>query len=155
MHFLSEFMTKVDGGAMYFSLEARAPFLDQALWEFASQLPAGIRFHGNRLKSVLREIVSRRVGPDVASGRKRGFTIPVERWLASQWSGRLRELKGESLLAREGWLRQGALASAIDDALLKRHVPQQLWYVLVLEHWLRRQKALAAERSASCAPLFA
>ncbi len=41
--FVSEFMTKVDGGTMYHALEARAPLLDQALWEFGAQLPVELR----------------------------------------------------------------------------------------------------------------
>jgi asparagine synthase (glutamine-hydrolysing) len=36
LHFTSEFMTKVDGATMHYALEARAPFLDQKIWEFAA-----------------------------------------------------------------------------------------------------------------------
>src|SRR5208283_2199150 len=32
-HFVSEFMLKIDGGTMHYGLEARAPFLDQKIWE--------------------------------------------------------------------------------------------------------------------------
>jgi asparagine synthase (glutamine-hydrolysing) len=153
MHFTSEFMTKVDGGTMYYSLEARSPFLDQAIWEFAAQLPPEIHFHGRRLKAVLREIVRRHVGPEVAFGQKQGFTIPVERWLASKWSSRLKELKdGSSLLIREGWMRQKALSSAVDEALALNEIPKQLWYSLVFEHWLRRERLRA---SAACDAILA
>jgi asparagine synthase (glutamine-hydrolysing) len=140
LHFLSEFMPKVDGGTMYYSLEARSPFLDQAVWEFAARLPPGIHFHGQRLKAVLREIARRHLGPGVAFGEKRGFTIPAERWLASKWSHHLRDLKNESLLVRQGWMNAPGLSAAIDEAISRNEVPKQLWYALVLEHWLRRGK---------------
>lgn len=153
MHFTSEFMVKVDGGTMYHSLEARSPFLDQALWEFAAKLPPKIHFHHGRLKAVLREIVKRRVGPEVAFRQKQGFTIPVERWLASKWSGHLHELEQGTLLAEQGWMRPQALSSAIKEALTSQVVPPQLWNALVLEHWLRRQKLLAAERSMHVTPI--
>src|SRR5258708_37552311 len=117
MNFTSEFMTKVDGGTMYHSLEARSPFLDQALWEFAAKLPPSIHFHQGRLKAILREIVRRRVGPDVAFRQKQGFTVPVERWLASKWSGHLRQLKDETLLAQQGWMDSHGLSAAVDEAL--------------------------------------
>jgi len=155
MHFTSEFMTKVDGATMYHSLEARAPFLDQGLWEFAAQLPPAIHFHGGRLKAVLREIVRRRVGPEVAFRPKQGFTIPVERWLTSQWRRHLQELKDGSLLAAQGWIQPQALSAAVDEALSSKEAPEQLWYALVLEHWLRRQAALTAERSVRQVPLGA
>jgi asparagine synthase (glutamine-hydrolysing) len=155
LNFTAEFLPKVDGGTMYHSLEARGPLLDQKVWEFAAALPAGVQFHGQQMKSVLREIARRRVGPEVARGKKRGFTIPVERWLASKWSAPLRELKHESLLAREGWVHSPALARAVDESLAKGHIPQQLWGALVLEQWLRRQKAHVPQRaSAAAAPLL-
>ncbi len=138
MHFTSEFMTKVDGGTMYHSLEARAPFLDQKIWEFAARIPAEVHFQGGQFKAILREIVRRHVGPDVAFRRKQGFTVPVERWLATKWSGRLAELKGETLLTSQGWFERKALSAAIDRALKQDEIPVQLWYLLVLEAWLRK-----------------
>jgi asparagine synthase (glutamine-hydrolysing) len=147
MHFTSEFMTKVDGGTMYYSLEARAPFLDQAIWEFAARLPPPIHFQGGQLKAVLREIVRRRVGPQVAFRAKQGFTIPAERWLASKWSGQLKALKDNTLLASQGWMEQKALSTTVDGALAHNEVPKQLWYALVLESWLRGQMTPVAARA--------
>jgi asparagine synthase (glutamine-hydrolysing) len=155
MHFTSEFMTKVDGATMYYSLEARAPFLDQGLWEFAAKLPPAIHFQGGRLKAVLREIVRRRVGPEIAFRPKQGFTIPVERWLVSQWSHHLKELKHGALLVSQGWIQPQALSAAVDEALSSKEAPEQLWFALVLEHWLRRQAALTAGRSLRQVPLGA
>jgi asparagine synthase (glutamine-hydrolysing) len=139
MHFTSEFMTKVDGGTMYYSLEARSPLLDHKLWEFAARLPPEIHFHGGRLKAVLREIVRRHVGPEVAFREKRGFTIPIEKWLASGWSGSLEDLKNRPLLVRDGWMEAKPLSAAVDEALRRREIPKQLLHMLVFEHWLRRK----------------
>jgi len=138
IEFTSEFMPKVDGGTMYYGLEARAPFLDQKIWEFAATLPAEVRFRGNALKAVLREIARRRVGPAVALRKKQGFTVPVERWLAGRWSGMLDRLRGETLLEREGWIRRGVLEVPVRDAVKRKWVPTQLWHLLVLERWLEK-----------------
>ena len=143
--FIGEFMPKVDGGTMYYSIEARAPFLDHKLWEFAAALPPEVRFQGGRLKAVLREIARRRVGPGVAFRRKQGFTVPVERWLAGRWSGLFDELQGDTVLERDGWIRRGSLSAPLRDAAHQRRVPGQLWRLLVLEHWLRT----ASPKSAS------
>ena len=142
MHFTSEFLTKVDGGTMYYSLEARAPFLDQAIWEFAAKLPPAIHFHGGRMKAVLREIARRYAGPEVAFRRKQGFTIPVEKWLASKSSGRLKELKHGSFLVRDGWMEAQALSAAVDEAIAAGEMSKQLWHTLVLEQWLRRNRQM-------------
>ena len=145
-HFQSEFLPKVDASTMYYAIEARSPFLDQVIWEFASQLPAQIRFHGGKLKAILRAIVARRVDPRVAVRQKRGFTVPVEAWLR-QSPRILDALRHGSLIERAGWIEAGRLGPAIDAALRSKVVPTQLWYLVVLESWMRR------ERSAGCEPI--
>jgi asparagine synthase (glutamine-hydrolysing) len=148
-HFVSEFMVKVDGGTMHYALEARAPFLDQKIWEYAAALPAAVRFHGGNLKAVLREIVRRRVGPDVAFREKQGFTVPVERWLAERWSGMLDGLRQGTILERDGWVRKGSLEEPLRNSLRRRWIPVQLWRLLVLNHWLGKNRPQA---SADLAP---
>jgi len=140
-HFLGEFMPKVDGATMYHSLESRSPFLDQKLWEFAARLTPRMRFHNGELKAVLREIVRRQVDPAIASRPKQGFTVPVERWLAERWTGALDRLLQTTELERQGWVRKGSLARPIQEARARQWVPTQLWYLLILEHWLERQNA--------------
>jgi asparagine synthase (glutamine-hydrolysing) len=139
-HFLAEFLPKVDGGTMHYSLEARAPFLDQKLWEFAVQLSPDVHFRGGQTKAVLREIVRRHLGPEVAFRRKQGFTVPVETWLASRWSSHLERLKATNILTTDGWFDGPAVSKAIDRALAGQKVPHQLWYLVVLENWLRHWK---------------
>ncbi|HEY7304978.1 MAG TPA: asparagine synthase (glutamine-hydrolyzing) [Bryobacteraceae bacterium] len=137
--FIGEYMPKVDGGTMYHGLEARAPFLDHKLWEFAAALPAGIRFHGGRLKAVLREIVARRVGTEVANRPKQGFTIPAEKWLLTHWRRSFEQLRSQTLLESEGWIAKGRIAGEMESALHTGAVAKQLWYLLVLENWLSHQ----------------
>ncbi len=139
LHFTGEFMTKVDGGTMFSALEARSPFLDHRLWEFAAQLPPEIHFHGGALKAVLREIVRRRVDPAIATRRKQGFTVPITRWLCDpRWKTLWDRIRGESRLAAQGWVRQEPLRKAVDEGLSQGSIPRQLWYLLLLEHWLER-----------------
>ncbi len=141
LHFTSEFMPKVDGGTMHYSLEARAPFLDQEIWEFGASLPPEVRLRGGVLKAVLREIARRRIGMKVAFRKKQGFTVPVERWLAERWKNSLDRLSRRPILEREGWVRPGSLEQPLREALRKRWVPTQIWHLLVLEHWLAKEGA--------------
>jgi asparagine synthase (glutamine-hydrolysing) len=136
MWFTGEFMTKVDGGTMHYSLEARSPFLDQKLWEFAATLPPELRLRGGTLKAVLREIVRKRVSAKVAFRKKRGFTIPVEQWLATEWRDQLDELRQGGVLERDGWIRPGALDTCVRESQQNGRVPTQLWHLLALERWL-------------------
>jgi asparagine synthase (glutamine-hydrolysing) len=148
MRFVGEYLTKVDGATMHHSLEARSPFLDHKLWEFAAALPYELRLRGGRSKAILRELARRRIGEDVARGRKRGFHIPVRRWIVERWRDRVEESFDDSLLGKEGWINAGAVLSQLQEATLRGIAPNQLWYLFVLESWFRNERGKSVESSA-------
>jgi len=65
----------------------------------------------------------------------------VETWLADRWGSALERLQGPTELERQGWIRAGTLARLVREARSSRSVPRQLWYLLVLEHWLEKHQA--------------
>jgi asparagine synthase (glutamine-hydrolysing) len=137
--FVGEYMTKVDGATMFHSLEARSPFLDQDLWEFASALSYESRLHKGQLKAVLRELARQKLGVQVARGRKRGFTIPVQRWLVGRWQKAITEALENSILAQQGFINSRAALDRLKLASQEGWAPNQLWYIFVLESWLRHE----------------
>lgn len=148
--FVAEYLTKVDGATMHYGLEARSPFFDQELWEFASALPYYVRLRHGRLKAVLRELARRRIGPRIAAGRKRGFSVPVERWLAQRWLPQVEATMRESRLAEHGWIRSEGVAAELAASERRGWAPHQLWYLFVLEAWIRHESA-TGDRSATTA----
>ena len=138
--FVGEYMVKVDGATMYYALEARAPFLDADLCDFARSLPYDLRLRGGQLKAVLRELARREIGERVAGGRKRGFGVPAERWMLDRWRNHVDEVFGHSTLVDEGWIRAEGLARAWQRAKSSGFVGLQLWYLYVLELWLRAEQ---------------
>lgn len=139
--FVGEYLTKVDGGTMYYALEARSPFLDQELWSYAAGLPYELRLHGGKLKAIPRALASRHVSHGVGTGRKRGFSIPVQKWLVTRWRGEFEDLFQHSLLEREGWIRGGAVLDTFRRAVAHGAASNALWYLFVLENWLRRERS--------------
>lgn len=142
--FVGEYLTKVDGATMYHSLEARSPFLDQELWEFAATLPFALRLRGGELKAVLRELARQHIGAHVAGGKKRGFSIPVQRWIAGDWRAAVAESLCDSLLEKHGWIRPAPVLAQLEIAGQRGWGANQLWYIYVLESWLRHE---ASERT--------
>ncbi len=138
--FVGEYMTKVDGATMFHALEARAPFLDQDLWEFAASLSYELRLHDGQSKALLRALARKKLGKQLAGGRKRGFTIPVQRWLVGRWRNALTESLQTSVLAREGWINARAVLDRLTLAAEQGSAPNQLWYIFVLESWLRHEQ---------------
>jgi asparagine synthase (glutamine-hydrolysing) len=149
--FVAEYLNKVDGATMHYSLEARSPFLDTDLWEYAGRLPFEVRLHGGRLKAILRELTARHVSRRAASGSKRGFSIPVERWLVREWYPGVLEAFQASRLSSGGWIEGDALVRDLKLARRRGHAPLRLWYLYVLESWLRSQEEhrTSKEESAS------
>jgi asparagine synthase (glutamine-hydrolysing) len=129
---------------MFFGLEARSPFLDQELWEFAAALPFHIRLRHCTLKAILREIARRRIDERVATNRKRGFTIPVEEWLTGRWRNAVAGTMHDSLLGKQGWIDSKAMSKWLAESTRVGKAPKQLWYLFVLESWLRNETAKSA-----------
>ncbi len=144
--FTGEYLTKVDGAAMRYAVEARSPFLDHRLWEFAGTLPFGLRLRNGTLKAVLREMARRNIDARVAKGAKKGFGIPVRRWLASRWGPVFEQTMRESQLGRQGYLDAPKVVEVWKKYAASGEVPNQLWYLFVLETWFRHQ-CRAAKRS--------
>jgi asparagine synthase (glutamine-hydrolysing) len=135
--FIGEYLPKVDGATMFYALEARSPFLDTKLWEFAAKLSFSLRMKNRTLKAILREIVRRRIGEDLARGKKQGFGVPVQRWLTGKWKKQFEETMRDSLLEKSGWIQSRNVLKMLDDAEKQNWSPRQLWFILVFEAWLR------------------
>ena len=139
--FVGEYLPKVDGATMLHALEARSPFLDTKLWEFAAGLPFEIRLHKRNLKAVLREIVRRRINPELAEMKKQGFGVPVQRWLAGRWKDQFQEMMRDSMVEKQGWIQTENVLKLHKKSEKQNWSPRQLWFILVFEAWLRYENA--------------
>jgi asparagine synthase (glutamine-hydrolysing) len=77
----NDYLTKVDVATMSASLEARCPFLDIDLVEFALRLPQSVSFPGGQLKALLRPLATGLLPSVVLARPKTGFSVPVSDWL--------------------------------------------------------------------------
>jgi asparagine synthase (glutamine-hydrolysing) len=91
----NDILPKVDRASMAVGLEARVPFLDVDLVEFAFRLPGHLKMHRGRGKVILRRAMRGRLPGVVLRRPKSGFNSPVSDWLR----GPLRPLM-EDLLQR-------------------------------------------------------
>jgi asparagine synthase (glutamine-hydrolysing) len=76
-----DILAKVDRAAMMVSLEARAVFLDNDLVEFCRRLPNRFKFRRGQRKYLLKKALEGRLPPSILVRRKKGFGIPLSRWL--------------------------------------------------------------------------
>ena len=76
-----DYLQKVDVASMRFSLECREPLLDQTLVEWAMKLPLKWKIHNGVGKYLLRKLAYRYLPEDLLARPKRGFTVPIDKWL--------------------------------------------------------------------------
>ena len=74
-------LTKADRASMSSALELRAPFLDEAVMEFAKSLPIEDRVRGFKTKVFLKRYALRYLPDEIVNRRKRGLSVPIGRWL--------------------------------------------------------------------------
>ena len=74
-------LAKVDRATMMVGLEARAPFLDNEVVELARRLPTRLKCRHGRGKHILRESLRGRVPDRLLDRPKKGFAMPLTRWL--------------------------------------------------------------------------
>jgi asparagine synthase (glutamine-hydrolysing) len=132
---VDDILAKADRMTMAASIEARAPFVDQRVVEYAFALPVSARLSGPHTKGLLREALRDLLPAAVLKQGKRAFQVPVERWLRTRFAGTLREL----LLARDAATAPLLRRKAV-EALLSaegREAGRRLWTLAVLELWLR------------------
>ncbi len=135
-------LMRVDKITMADSIEARVPFLDRDIVDFAMTLSEQQKIPGGDLKHVLKQALGGIVPHDVLARGKRGFDAPVAAWLRGPFGRRCRDEVMGSALARDGWLNRGYfqrlfadhVSRAADNAVL-------IWTVYNLvawhQHWCR------------------
>jgi asparagine synthase (glutamine-hydrolysing) len=152
IYLVDDLLVKTDRASMAYSLEARVPFLDPAVTNFAAALPAQHRVHGLRKKVLLRKAVAPLVPREILRGKKRGFSIPAAAWLRGELEPFARETLSADTLRRQGYFRPEAVTALLDRHVAgKEDLSRQLWGLLAFtlwhEHHVEREPVpLASER---------
>src|SRR5439155_6072058 len=71
----------IDVMSMRFSMEIRAPFLNRQLVEYLVRVPDEIKMPDLNRKRLLHRLMRGRLPEHVLRHRKRGFGLPLERWI--------------------------------------------------------------------------
>jgi asparagine synthase (glutamine-hydrolysing) len=133
-----DLLVKMDIATMAYSVEARSPFLDHHLMEFAASLPSDQKLHGTSGKRLLMSALRGWLPDEVLDRRKMGFGVPLAHWFRND----LRELPRDVLLDQRS-LDRGYFQPAEIERLIKEHGEgradhsSRLWVLLQLEFWHR------------------
>jgi asparagine synthase (glutamine-hydrolysing) len=129
-------LTKADRASMSSALELRAPFLDEAVMEFAESLRIEDRVRGFKTKVFLKRYALRYLPDHIVNRRKRGLSVPIGSWLRGplkKWAAATLE-KGR--LEQVGIHASAAMELLSDHCQRKADHARTLWTLLVLAEWL-------------------
>ncbi len=131
------YFEKVDKSTMAWGIEVRVPFVDTQLAAYVMGLPAHMKVRGWQKKFLLRRAL-RGIVPDfVLDSPKKGFGVPMSRWLRGPLAPFLRELLGQDAIRQWGALNLEAIGKRLDEhvsgrfdhgMILKKIMLLCLWY---------------------------
>lgn len=133
-----DLLSKMDIATMAHSVEGRSPLLDTQVTEFSWSLPERWLIGSTKTKPLLRALARARLPNAIRTAPKRGFEVPVARWLREDLS----DVVSDVLLAADsrvvGLGDPGAIRALVrgTDAFAGNR-PQVIWSLLMLELFLR------------------
>ena len=135
----NDLLVKVDIATMAVSLEARSPFLDHHVIEFAASLPQHLKLRRLTGKYLLKKVLRKLLPSENLTRRKMGFGVPIGHWFRGKMQPFLREvILSEKALGR-GLFKPDAVKQLVDQHVrAERDYSHQLWTLLMLELWFNR-----------------
>ncbi len=146
-----DILTKVDRASMAVSLEARAPLLDHRVAELALRLPLRMKYRGGVSKWLLRQILYKKVPPNLIERPKMGFGVPLRDWFRGPLRGRMEDLLAGPQLEALGLDPRPARALWKDFLAKRSQRPELLWSLFALTSWSARWRSASALQNSRAA----
>ncbi|HYJ45646.1 MAG TPA: asparagine synthase (glutamine-hydrolyzing), partial [Pyrinomonadaceae bacterium] len=108
-------LMRVDKITMATSVEARVPFLDHHLVEYALGLPRELKVEGRSGKHILKRALEEILPHDLLYSTKRGFGAPVREWFRNGLGGWLDSSLMNSRMRRRNFFDYKFIARLLDE----------------------------------------
>jgi asparagine synthase (glutamine-hydrolysing) len=128
-------LTKVDRMSMAASLEARVPFLDYRLVEWAAQLPTWLKLRDGTSKYILRCAFADLLPASIVNRPKHAFDIPIAHWLRHDMRPLVEGLEQHPAIAQSGYFNSTYVRHLARAHLAGRDYAPQLWALLTWSLW--------------------
>lgn len=134
-----DILVKVDRATMAHGLEARCPYLDHRLVEFAASLPSALKLRNLTTKYILRRALSSLLPRPVLTRKKRGFNAPISQWLFGVMKGMCDDIMKSSHLF--DYVRREMVATLLENHFARRADNSFRIFALVNLHlWLSARR---------------
>jgi asparagine synthase (glutamine-hydrolysing) len=132
-------LMRVDKITMATSIEARVPFLDHHLVEYAMGLPRSLKVEGTSGKHILKRALEEILPHDLLYSPKRGFGAPVRAWFRNGLGSWFDSHLMNSAMRQRDFLNYDLIARFLDEHRRgARDRSAYLWVLLNLSLWYER-----------------
>ena len=130
-------LTKVDRASMAFGLEVRVPLLDNSLVDYSWKLPLDNKISHKNQKTILRELLSKKFPKELINQNKKGFGIPLDKWLRTVFFEKVdKNLTLEKLDKYKIFNSSKIIEMWDDHKNFKNNFGKELWNIIILQLWL-------------------
>jgi asparagine synthase (glutamine-hydrolysing) len=131
-----DILVKLDRASMAASLEARCPFLDHRMVEFAWRLPTAVKVRDGEGKWLLRRVLGRYLPKELYERPKQGFNVPIGTWLMGPLRDWARDLLDASRIRRDGLLDARRVETCWQEHQSgQSDRARELWAILMVQAW--------------------
>ncbi|MBX2823095.1 MAG: N-acetylglutaminylglutamine amidotransferase [Gammaproteobacteria bacterium] len=129
---------RVDNMTMAWGLEARVPFLDHELVEFAASMPPELKIGGDGKYAL--KAISRGIVPDAVIDRKKGyFPVPALKYVRGEFLDYMSDALNSTACRGRGLFQRREVDRLLSEP--DQHFTQlqgsKLWHLALLELWLQ------------------
>lgn len=129
-------LPKTDRASMANSLEVRVPFLNHTLVEYLAGVPHNLKLRRFTTKFLLRRAMRDRLPKEIVNRGKKGFNMPVAKWLTGPLRPLAEDLFSEERLKRDGYFDSKIVRRILDDHMSGRCDQRKLlWTLLAFQLW--------------------
>ncbi len=133
-----DLLTKVDRSSMHYSLEARVPYLDHRVVEFAINISPELKYNLGISKYILKQILYKYVPEKLFIRPKQGFAIPLNKWLKKEMKYLIDEYMDPDLIEKQGVLNVEYTQRLKHDFFKgKDYLYNRIWLIISLTKWLK------------------
>lgn len=137
-YLMDQVLVKVDRASMHYALETRAPFLDHTVVDFMLSLPCNLKYRRGTTKYLLKQLMKDKLPRDIVFRKKKGFGIPLARWLTGPLKPLCEELLSSHALSH-GLFNEKYVAELKDVHMSGRNdYRKELWNLMVFQMWYKR-----------------
>ncbi len=135
---VDSYLEKVDKATMAVGLEARVPYLDYRLVEFAFHIPSFRKINHKQSKIILRETLRGLLPRETLDKPKHGFAVPLDTWMRGELKDFIREILFDRRTRERGIFNPEHIEKFYADHMANRAShSNQLWLLVVFELWCR------------------